>query len=640
MRRLLLIPLLLAGLTVGSPSHASPAAASSRILYSSDWSGPAQIHAADPSRRQATAQLTFGAAPACRRRPGVSCGFYAPEPSPDGRRVLFWDDHYLARETTLYVARADGRRRVAVARNVPKSYIEPPPVATWSPDSKRIAYRSGDWHVIGADGTQDRIVARAPSWVPEPGISPDGRWVARSAGTELTISKVGTPIVRTFRGVFGGLTWSPDSRRLAISNSEGIHVLDVRGGRITRLTPRTGSALAWSPDGLALAFVERTGDPSKDAVTGDLLVVTLSGRVRTVVDAGGDYGGHISGVVWTRPPAGLRYRDAAPRFTPASNELVLPSPVTRLAADGDGVAFAACGHVFVWRPARREVLQPEPIASMSPRCTGGGNYVALWIYSLALSEDRVVWAERAGNLGQTIWLGGAALGSGLRHFTLGQAYGAMGGAWSSAIGHATGSGSLLVFSSWHEISVNDPAYRIVTTEQRLLRVGPHGCPCPELGSSPGPFVPVDVDGGRLVVYGDNETVLLDEAGAELLSVPLSPLAAQLAGSDLVLLRRGELRHYDSGSGNLVHTWPLPDVSSGTLCGGAPRCFELPRLTLEDAARGLVSYVLDGEVHVLRLADGADAVVARGSTARFMDAGLVYADGSRLRLVPFDRLPLR
>ena len=40
------------------------------------------------------------------------------------------------------------------------------------------------------------------------------------------------------------------------------------------------------------------------------------------------------------------------------------------------------------------------------------------------------------------------------------------------------------------------------------------------------------------------------------------------------------------------------------------------------------------------ADGADRVVAAGTAARFLDAGLVYADGPRLRLVPFEMLPLR
>jgi hypothetical protein len=44
--------------------------------------------------------------------------------------------------------------------------------------------------------------------------------------------------------------------------------------------------------------------------------------------------------------------------------------------------------------------------------------------------------------------------------------------------------------------------------------------------------------------------------------------------------------------------------------------------------------------MLRLADGADRVVGPGKLPRFMDAGFVYADGARIRLVPFDRLPLR
>jgi hypothetical protein len=34
------------------------------------------------------------------------------------------------------------------------------------------------------------------------------------------------------------------------------------------------------------------------------------------------------------------------------------------------------------------------------------------------------------------------------------------------------------------------------------------------------------------------------------------------------------------------------------------------------------------------------VVAAGTLARFIDAGLVYADGSRLQLVPYRALPLQ
>ena len=58
------------------------------------------------------------------------------------------------------------------------------------------------------------------------------------------------------------------------------------------------------------------------------------------------------------------------------------------------------------------------------------------------------------------------------------------------------------------------------------------------------------------------------------------------------------------------------------------------------AHGLAVYVLDAQVHLLQLADGADRTVGSGTLARFADAGLVYADGARVRLTPFGRLPLR
>src|SRR5439155_19951729 len=139
-----------------------------------------------------------------------------------------------------------------------------------------------------------------------------------------------------------------------------------------------------------------------------------------------------------------------------------------------------------------------------------------------------------------------------------------------------------------------------TIDQQIRRVEPSGCPCPVIASGPGPLAPFDVDAGRIVAGGDYATVLFDAEGKELLSVPVSPLAAQLSGSHLVVLVWRELRDYDASSGALLHAWPLPDVSSGGECGsphsGTWECRE-PRLVLEDAAQGLVTYILDGQVHV-------------------------------------------
>jgi hypothetical protein len=192
---------------------------------------------------------------------------------------------------------------------------------------------------------------------------------------------------------------------------------------------------------------------------------------------------------------------------------------------------------------------------------------------------------------------------------------------------------------WDEAYAPDRS-RIVTTKEDVQRAEPGGCACPTLASSPGPLVPLDVDQGRIVAGGDNETWLLDATGKRLLSLPASPLAAQLSGSDLVLLVQGELRDYDATTGAPRHAWPLPDVPSGRDCDTPDGCYVTPPLALEDAAHGLVTYVFDGQVRLRRLAEGAGATVAAGTHSRFMETGLVYAEGRSLHLVPFDRLPLR
>jgi len=63
------------------------------------------------------------------------------------------------------------------------------------------------------------------------------------------------------------------------------------------------------------------------------------------------------------------------------------------------------------------------------------------------------------------------------------------------------------------------------------------------------------------------------------------------------------------------------------------------VTLEDVAHGLAAYILNGQVRLLRLSDGADRTVAPGTLARFTNAGLVYGDGARIWLVPYNQLPL-
>ena len=194
-------------------------------------------------------------------------------------------------------------------------------------------------------------------------------------------------------------------------------------------------------------------------------------------------------------------------------------------------------------------------------------------------------------------------------------------------------------SAW---KLHNESGSMVVYQQTVERVEPGGCPCPALSSTPGPYTPLDVDAGRIVVSGLNETRILAAHGTSLLSLPVPTLAAQLSGSDLVLAVGSELRVYDASSGALRAAWPLPAQPAGHDCDlfGDPTCRQPARLTLGGVAHGLAAYALDDQVHLLRLTDGADRVVAPAMLPRFFDAGLVYADGVRIRLLPYQSLPLR
>jgi hypothetical protein len=489
--------------------------------------------------------------------------------------------------------------------------------------------------IVHSDGSGRRVAAGA---VLQPsGWSPDGRFLTVWSGSGVAAVQVADGSVHPL-GFSAALAWQPRGHVLAVTDERGTFVLDAATGASGLLTSEQAAAGAWSPDGDSFAYVWRSS-PTYFGRS-DLRVVTLAGVTRTLVRGDGPYGGYVGGLVWTRPPNGAHYRPAQPRVLAAvlDDGLTAPWPITRLATDGNRVAYISCGHVFVWTPSERSVVQTEPSSSMSARCTTPGNYLAFRLYTLALSGDRIAYGYVDGNTGQRWGLYAGRIDDGTSFVLLAGVTSVNGCAVGpDGLGDLGGAGGLLVFSTWQDRGC--PAR---TLEQQIDRVDGGGCPCSVIATSPGPLVPFDLDAGRIVAGGENATVVYDTAGTQLLSVPVSPLAAQLAGPNLVILIRGQLLVYDADTGAQLHAWALPDVASGGECGsphyGTWECRDA-RLVLEDAARGLVAYTLDGEVHAQRLADGADATVAAGTLARFTDTGLVYADGASLHLVPFDRLPL-
>jgi len=529
---------------------------------------------------------------------------------------------------------------------------------SWSPSGKWIAYDTKDspsgptmLYVVRPDGSGRRRLT-APYYGFGLKWSADGRYLAFwSAGDGVGIID---PVHQGVRYITDGtlLDWAPASHRIATSSRNGISVFDLDNGTTRLLTPDRpdnlsigggayAAAAKWSPDGRRLAYVVLRSDFAMYS-SGDLRVVSLDGTVRTVVHAAGDYGGQIYDLAWGRPVAGVKSPPAAPRSvaTVSSDQLAAPWTITALAADGDRVAYVSCGHVFAWTPTTGAVQQTEPVASLGPYCSIGENYVAYQIYSLAIARDRVAYAQVQGNTGKgwdiIAWQAGSssqlARGSGSGDCTRG------------CMGELVGGSGLLAYSSWDGKYVSG---KVVVTTQGINRVDGIVCPCATLRTDPGPLVPLDADGDRIVAGGNNATVILDSNGNEDLSVSISPLAAALSGNGLVILRQGELLDFDARDGSQIHRWPLPNVPSGRECGTqycrplyADRPWPGPRLVLEDTARGLAVYILDGQVHVLRLIDGKDQLVGAGRLARFMDAGLVYADGARLHLIPYERLPLR
>jgi hypothetical protein len=345
-----------------------------------------------------------------------------------------------------------------------------------------------------------------------------------------------------------------------------------------------------------------------------------------VISASSPYGGQIVAAAWTTAPSGVRYRSAE-----VPSGVFAGGPVQELVADGGQTAFVACGGVYAWRSASGAVDPVEtPGECRAPFSRGH-------VYSLGLAGDRMAWLEKGWGLCFRWNARAATVGS--PAFDLGTGFGCLGSAPVEGVGTTVGAGSLLVMSAW---KLRPGSGNALVDQQAVERVEPAGCPCPVLSSSPGPYTPLDVDAGRIVVSGENETRVLSSDGTVLLSLPVPTLAAQLSGSDLVLAAGGELRVYDATDGLLRATWPLPGESDGHDCDlfGDPSCRSPAPLTLGGVAHGLATYAFGGQIHVLRLYDGADTVVGPGTLPRFFDTGLVYADGARVRLVLWNALPLR
>ena len=182
-----------------------------------------------------------------RSAPQSGCGGW----SPDGKKIVF--DSNRDGSQQIYAANADGS---AVTRLTTDSANDHKPV--WSSDGRTIAFvsdRNGgksEIFVMNADGSDQRSLTPGPN-DSMPAWSPDVRRVAYVGGTHrapaIEVMNADGTGVRTLlrdKTYIGGLSWSPDGRKLVFSSGRDqgageIYVMnsDGRAGLVAgRQAPR------------------------------------------------------------------------------------------------------------------------------------------------------------------------------------------------------------------------------------------------------------------------------------------------------------------------------------------------------------------------------------------------------------------
>ena len=334
---------------------------------------------------------------------------------------------------------------------------------------------------------------------------------------------------------------------------------------------------------------------------------------------------------------GHRLSTGTARFTMGNGTLALPWDAERLATDGDHVALIACGHVFVWSPAQKDVVQAENVASLTQLCDSPEFYSPARLYDVAIAGDRVAWGYHQGNTGQQAELWVSSLSGRRTLVSLGKASGISGGAWVNPLGELAGSDALLVYSTWRDTCAPSSCAR--TREDRAVR---SSCGGTRMSVSSAPLRARAIRALRRQRRPDRRRrgqrarpARLERNGTAVTPgarggrITRRQRSCRIGTGDAPAPRRGNWSA-------LAQLATAERLNWRTLCNTEPQSLPRPSARLEDSARGLVTYVIGKQVHLLRLDDGADVVVSPGQTSGFTDSGLVFADGPRLRRVSIRR----
>jgi TolB protein len=180
-----------------------------------------------------------------------------PAWSPDGT-TLALDDNASGR-IDLVSPEGDGRRPLVLRRaSLPAWSPTGHEIAFVSGDGRKLALTSGDIYVVGADGSDPRLLTRNGTF---PAWSPDGRTIAFLRNTRRWSEQVdvwvmnpdgsGKRRVWSHAAEGGGLSWSPDGTALALTSQDHIYVIATDGTKPRQLTRGWTMGLdpSWQPTG-------------------------------------------------------------------------------------------------------------------------------------------------------------------------------------------------------------------------------------------------------------------------------------------------------------------------------------------------------------------------------------------------------
>lgn len=201
-----------------------------------------------------------------------------PSYAPSGDRLVSLSEPAASLHNRLLLQSADGTRRSVLFGHDQKSTMAP----VWSPQGDRIAFGLGEYFqgaariadvaIVRSDGSDLRILTDGTGNDGFPSWSPDGkRIVYRSAnktGKGLAIIDVETgSVTRLTTGSQNDNfpSWSPRGDAIAfVTDRDGdyeIYAIKPDGTNIRRLTnsPGNDAHLSWSPDGEWIAFTSARG---------------------------------------------------------------------------------------------------------------------------------------------------------------------------------------------------------------------------------------------------------------------------------------------------------------------------------------------------------------------------------------------